>query len=158
MPLDGAAGAPLFRHILFPSDGSDISERAARSAVTLARSLGARLTALHVIPPYLPPVPHLMGAYTYAMTEEEYERAVKAEAEQILGTVSELAREANVPCDTVSIVSSAPWDAIIRTAGERACDAIVMASHGRKGLSGLILGSETTKVLTHCAIPVLVTR
>ena len=158
MPLDAVAGGPPFRHILFPSDGSEISERAARSAVTLARSLGARLTALHVIPPYMPPLPDLSGGYTYAMTEDEYERAVRAEADQILGTVSELAQEANVPCETVSLVSNAPWDAIIRTAVERRCDAIVMASHGRKGLSGLILGSETTKVLTHCSIPVLVTR
>jgi nucleotide-binding universal stress UspA family protein len=158
MPLDAAAGGPLFRHILFPTDGSDISGRAARSAVILARTLGARLTALHVIPPYLPPLPDLTGGYTYAMTENEYARAVKAEADQILATVSELADEAHVPCEAVSTLSNAPWDAIIRTAGERGCDAIVMASHGRKGLSGLVLGSETAKVLTHCAIPVLVTR
>ena len=158
MPLDAAGGGPPFRHILLPTDGSDISERAARSALSLARTLGARLTALHVIPPYMPPLPDLTGGYTYTMTEAEYERAVRAEADQMLAAVATLAREAGVPCETLSVVSNVPWEAIIRTAAERECDAIVMASHGRKGLSGLILGSETTKVLTHCSIPVLVTR
>jgi len=111
-----------------------------------------------VIPPYTPPLPDLSGGYTYVMTETEYERAVRAEADQMLGAVTDSAAEAGVPCQALSVVSGSPWDAIIRTARERGCDAIVMGSHGRKGVSGLLLGSETTKVLTHCDIPVLVTR
>ncbi|HZZ93716.1 MAG TPA: universal stress protein [Usitatibacter sp.] len=148
----------MFKNILFPTDGSDISSKASAIAVALAHSLGARMTALHVVPPYLPPLPEMGLGFTYAMTEDEYERATKAQAREMLGRVAEEARDSRVDCDTVTVVNAAPWDAIIRTARERGCDAIVMASHGRKGLAGLVLGSETTKVLTHSTIPVLVTR
>ena len=148
----------MFKHILFPTDGSEISAKAAATAVGLARSLGARLTALHVVPPYLPPLPDMGVGFTYAMTEEEYERATKAQAAEMLGKIRDEASGSGVACDTVTATSSAPWDAIIKSARERGCDAIVMASHGRKGLAGLVLGSETTKVLTHSDIPVLVTR
>jgi len=158
MAPDPAAGDALFRHILFPTDGSNLSVKAARYAVELARSLGARLTALHVIAPYMPPFPDLTGGYAYATGEEEYQQAAQGEASQVLGTVGEAARAANVPFEAVQATSRAPWDAIVRTAQERGCDAIVMASHGRKGVSALVLGSETVKVLTHCNIPVLVTR
>ncbi|HWH42726.1 MAG TPA: universal stress protein [Usitatibacter sp.] len=158
MAPDPAAGDALFRHILFPTDGSKLSVNAARYAVELARSLGAKLTALHVIAPYMPPFPDLTGGYAYATGEEEYQRITQDQAEQILGAVGEAARAANVPFESVRTVSGTPWDAIVRTAGESGCDAIVMASHGRKGVSALVLGSETIKVLTHCSIPVLVTR
>lgn len=158
MAPDPAAGDALFRHILFPTDGSNLSVNAARYAVELARSLGAKLTALHVIAPYMPPFPDLTGGYAYATGEEEYRRITQDQAEQILGAVGEAARAANVPFESVRTVSGTPWDAIVRTARESGCDAIVMASHGRKGVSALVLGSETIKVLTHCTIPVLVTR
>ena len=148
----------MFKHILFPTDGSEISTKAAATAIGLAKSLGARLTTLHVVPPYVPPLPDMGVGFTYAMTEEEYDRAVKAQAGEMLGKVCEEAYASGVTCDTATATSSAPWDAIIRSARERGCDAIVMASHGRKGLAGLVLGSETTKVLTHSNIPVLVTR
>ena len=148
----------MFKHILFPTDGSDISAKAAATAIGLASSIGAKVTALHVVPPYLPPLPDMGVGFTYAMTEDEYERATKAQAGEMLGKVREEASASGVTCDTVTATSSAPWDAIIKSARERGCDAIVMASHGRKGLAGLVLGSETTKVLTHSDIPVLVTR
>ena len=156
MPL--AAGRGTFTHILFPTDGSEISDSAAATAISLARSLGAKVTALHVVPPYLPPLAEMGVGFTYAMTEDEYERATTTRAAEILGKVQDEAAGSGVACDTVTTVSSAPWDAIIKSARERGCDAIVMASHGRKGLAGLVLGSETTKVLTHSSIPVLVTR
>ncbi|HET7404339.1 MAG TPA: universal stress protein [Usitatibacter sp.] len=158
MAPDPAAGDVVFRHILFPTDGSNLSANAARYAVALARALGARLTALHVIAPFMPPFPDLAGVYAYADGEEEYQRVTQAEAGQILAAVGEAARAANVPFESVRAVSGTPWDAIVRTAQEAGCDAIVMASHGRKGVSALVLGSETVKVLTHCNIPVLVTR
>ena len=148
----------MFRHVLFPTDGSDISASAARTAVSLAKSLGARLTVLHVVRPYVEPAADMMGAYSYIMTADAYERATKAETATLLADVAQLASASGVPCETASVIHSAPWEAIIKTARERACDAIVMASHGRKGMVGLILGSETTKVLTHSSIPVLVTR
>jgi len=156
MPLAAARGT--FTHILFPTDGSEISDGAATTAISLAHSLGAKVTALHVVPPYLPPLPEMGVGFTYAMTEEEYDRATKAQAAEMLGKVQDEAAESGVACDTVTAISSSPWDAIIKSARERGCDAIVMASHGRKGLAGLVLGSETTKVLTHSSIPVLVTR
>lgn len=156
MPLDASRGT--FRHILFPTDGSAISDSAATTAIALARSIGAKVTALHVVPPYLPPLPDMGVGFTYAMTEEEYERATAAQAREMLGKVQDEAAGSGVVCETVTATSAAPWDAIIKSARERGCDAIVMASHGRKGLAGLVLGSETTKVLTHSNIPVLVTR
>jgi len=156
MPVDAARGT--FTHILFPTDGSEISQGAATTAISLARSLGAKVTALHVVPPFLPPLPEMGVGFTYAMTEEEYDRATKAQAAEMLGKVRDEASESGVACDTVTAISSSPWDAIIKAAREHGCDAIVMASHGRKGLAGLVLGSETTKVLTHSIIPVLVTR
>jgi nucleotide-binding universal stress UspA family protein len=158
MAPDAATGEAPFRHILFPTDGSDISDRAARRAISLARSLGAKLTALHVIAPYVPPFPDLTGGYASAAGKDDYESATRGHAEQILGAVCDAARADDVACESLHVVSSTPWDAIVRTAKERGCDAIVMASHGRKGVSALVLGSETVKVLTHCSIPVLVTR
>ena len=148
----------LFKHILVPTDGSDISDRAGNTAVALAQSTGARMTAMHVIPPYLPPMPDVATGFTYAMTEEEYERATREQSNEMLSRIKERATDCGVACDSAIVVDNSPWDAIIRTAVQRKCDAIVMASHGRKGLAGLLLGSETTKVLTHCTIPVLVTR
>jgi len=158
MAPDPAAGDALFRHILFPTDGSNLSANGARYAVALARSLGARLTALHVTAPYMPPFPDLTGGYASVASDDAYQHSTQRHAERILGAVGEAARAANVEFEPVHTVSRTPWDAIVRTARERDCDAIVMASHGRKGVSALVLGSETVKVLTHCSIPVLVTR
>jgi nucleotide-binding universal stress UspA family protein len=148
----------LFKHILVPSDGSEPSQRAAHVAVDLAKRLGARITALHAMQPQALVVPDMTGGFTYLMPDELYERAVKAQARTITDGITQLARSANVPCDTVTMTSGVPWQAIIDTAAARGCDAIVMASHGRTGVSALLMGSETTKVLTHCKLPVLVTR
>src|SRR4051812_16877808 len=148
----------MFKHILVPSDGSEASRHAAEVAVELAQRLGARITALHVMQPQTTVMPDMTGGYTYLMPDEAYERAIQAQAERIRAELSALAQSANVTCETVSLAGGAPWQAIVDTARHRGCDAIVMASHGRKGISGLLLGSETTKVLTHCKLPVLVTR
>jgi nucleotide-binding universal stress UspA family protein len=150
--------APAFRHILFPTDGSDLSERAADTALSLAKSMGARVTALHVVPPYAPPLPDMGVGFTYTMSEDEYDRAVRIQADEMLARVVERAVESGVDCDTRVVVDSAPWNAIVDEARKRGCDAVVMASHGRRGLAALVLGSETQKVLTHSAVPVLVTR
>jgi nucleotide-binding universal stress UspA family protein len=148
----------MFKHILFPTDGSDISERAGRHALDLARCTGARITVLHVIPPYIEPIPDVMGAYSSGLPPMEYEKAARSEAKKMLQVFSNQATAAAVACEAAVDVSPAPWEAIVRIANDRGCDAIVMASHGRGGLSALILGSETTKVLTHSKLPVLVTR
>jgi nucleotide-binding universal stress UspA family protein len=148
----------MFRHILLPTDGSELSDRAARIAIALAKSLHARLTAIHVIPPYLPPIPDMTFGYTHMISEEEYERSVRKEAGEILAKVVSEARNAQVGCDILVEVAAAPWEAIVKAAEGNRCDLIAMASHGRRGLAGLLLGSETQKVLTHSSIPVLVCR
>jgi nucleotide-binding universal stress UspA family protein len=146
----------MFKNILIPTDGSELSQRAVRVAVDLAKLHRARLTGIHVIPDY-----HLLIAYEGAfdpVTEERIEEDAKARAENYLAFVRKIAADAEVPCDTVCETSDHPYDAILKAADGRHCDLIVMTSHGRKGLAAVLLGSETRKVLTHTRIPVLVVR
>jgi nucleotide-binding universal stress UspA family protein len=146
----------MFKNILIPTDGSELSQRAVHTAVSLAKLHGARLTGIHVIPDY-----HLLIAYEGAfdpVTEERIEEEAKARAQNYLDFVRQSAQDAGVPCDTVCETSDHPYDAILKAADARHCDLIVMTSHGRKGLAAVLLGSETRKVLTHTRIPVLVVR
>ncbi|MCC6071691.1 universal stress protein [Massilia sp. GCM10020059] len=145
----------MFKHILLPTDGSASSDLAVQAAVQLARDMGARVTGLHVVPPF--------HTFTYRVdmiedTEDQYEKESEALARKVLLTIENLAQECGVPCDTVIVRSDDVHDAIIETARDRQCDLIAMASHGRRGVRGLLLGSETQKVLTHSLIPVLVYR
>ena len=150
----------MFRHILFPTDGSGLSRRAAKVAVALAKKHGARLTAFHATPPYMPAV--FPDATMYVpldlISPETYEAATAREAAKILEAVAALARGAGVKVRTSTVASPHPWEAIVKAAKKEKCDLVVMASHGRKGVEGIILGSETTKVLTRSKIPVLVCR
>jgi len=146
----------MFKSILIPTDGSELSQRAVTMAMELAKLHQARVTAIHVIPDY-----HLLIAYEGAfdpVTEERIEEEAKTRAESYLAYVRKCAQEAGVPCDTVCETSDHPYDAILKIAGTRRCDLIVMTSHGRKGLAAVLLGSETRKVLTHTKIPVLIVR
>lgn len=146
----------MFRNILIPTDGSELSQRAVQTAVELAKLHKARLTGIHVIPDY-----HLLIAYEGAfdpVTEERIEEDAKVRAENYLAFVRKSAQDAGVPCETVCETSDHPYDAILKTADARRCDLIVMTSHGRKGLAAVLLGSETRKVLTHARIPILVVR
>jgi nucleotide-binding universal stress UspA family protein len=146
----------MFKNILIPTDGSELSQRAVHMAVSLAKLHGARLTGIHVIPDY-----HLLIAYEGAfdpVTEERIEEEAKARAQNYLDFVRKSAQDAGVPCDTVCETSDHPYDAILKACEARHCDLIVMTSHGRKGLAAVLLGSETRKVLTHTRIPVLVVR
>jgi len=146
----------MFKNILIPTDGSELSQRAVRAAVELASLHRARLTGVHVIPDY-----HLLIAYEGAfdpVTEERIEEEAKSRAETYLTFIRKMADDAGVPCDTVCETSDHPHDAILKTANSRKCDLIVMTSHGRKGLAAVLLGSETRKVLTHAKVPVLVVR
>jgi nucleotide-binding universal stress UspA family protein len=146
-----------FDHILFPTDGSELSDKAAEFAIGLASDLGARLTALHVISPYAPPMDELSSGYITLASPAEYDKAARQESAGILALVAERARKRHVQCDILSVVAPNPWDSIVNTAKAGKCDLIAMASHGRRGLSAL-LGSETHKVLAHCRIPILVCR
>lgn len=146
----------MFTHILVPTDGSEQSQSAVRAAVELAKVHGARLTGIHVIPDY-----HLLIAYEGAfdpITEERIEEEAKARARSYLAYIEEAAAKAGVPCHTLCETSDHPYDAILQAADKNGCDLVVMTSHGRKGLAGVLLGSETRKVLTHARVPVLVVR
>ena len=146
----------MFKNILIPTDGSEQSQRAVRAGIDLAKTHGAKITGIHVIPDY-----HLLIAYEGAfdpVTEERIEEEAKARAETYLAFIRRSAEEAGIACATVCETSDHPYDAILRTADSSACDLILMTSHGRKGLAAVLLGSETRKVLTHAKVPVLVMR
>lgn len=146
----------MFKHILIPTDGSDLSKKAIQVGVDLARFHGARVTGVHAVPDY-----HLMIAYEGAfdpVTEERIEKEARARADGYLDFVRQTAAAAGVACDTVCETNDHPYDAIIKTADGKGCDLIVLHSHGRKGLAAALLGSETRKVLFHAKIPVMVVR
>jgi nucleotide-binding universal stress UspA family protein len=145
----------MYKHILLPTDGSELSERAVREGTRFARSIGARVTALHVTPSFYPAGLN-PGAFT--AQAEEHARRSKESTRVALEFAERAAREAGIACAVLHRESDSPWSEIIKTATEEACNLIFMASHGRRGVAALVLGSETNKVLTHSNIPVLVTR
>jgi nucleotide-binding universal stress UspA family protein len=148
----------MFRHILFPTDGTALSRKALAVAIGLAKPLGARITAIHVMAPYQAPLADISFTYPEPVSPEDYERAAKKASAAIRVEVEAEARKAGVECDAMSAFSNDPWDAIVDAAGERRCDVIVMASHGRRGLAAALIGSETQKVVTHASMPVLVCK
>ncbi|HSN21613.1 MAG TPA: universal stress protein [Usitatibacter sp.] len=149
----------MFKHILVPTDGSPLSLKAARTAVALAKVHGAKVTAIHVMAPYVPPTTgDGIMYYPESFSPQEYKKAVEKEAQKALDKVKAEADAAKVPFDSVAVTHDQPWESIVDTAKKAKCDVVVMASHGRRGIAGLLLGSETTKVLTHSRTPVLVCR
>lgn len=149
----------MFKHILVPTDGSPLSLRAVKMALQVARVHRARVTAFHVVAPFVP-VGYIDGvaAYPELYSPTEYKRAVEAGAKRMLDRVARRAAAAKVRCDTAVAMADPPWRAIVRAARAKRCDLIVMSSHGRTGLGAVVLGSVTTKVLTHSKTPVLVCR
>ena len=147
----------MFKHILVPTDGSQLSFESSRRAVDFARETGARLTFYFAKPDY-PVAFYGEGALIDPTTPERFAEMANQQADEILGRCLALAREAGVEATGTSSVSDVPFQAIIDAATQAGCDLIFMASHGRRGFSGLLLGSETQKVLTHSQIPVLVYR
>ena len=144
----------MFSKILLPTDGSELSARAAKAGIELAKRLQAKLAVLTVVEPY-----------AYASLSEfrpetiaEYERRADQVAQERLTVVQRLAADAGLEVETAIARSFSPYEAIIETASRLKCDAVFMASHGRRGLNAVLLGSETQKVLTHCALPVVVFR
>lgn len=147
----------MFKHILAPTDGSALSRAAVEKAVAFAAEIGARITFYYAWPAHKG---YLFGegALDNRMSQDEFAAAMKAQGEELLAEVSELARKAGVACDRLAEAREAPHEGIVAAAERCGCDVVFMASHGRRGVSGLLLGSETTKVLTHTKIPVLVYR
>lgn len=153
----------MFKHVLLPTDGSELSERAARDGLRFAKSISAQVTGLHITPLFYPSELQAYAAPAIAAREydaraREHEEFSKENAARALEPIERMALEAGVVCSTVHRVADSPWEVIINVAAERGCDVIFMASHGRRGVSALLIGSETNKVLTHTKIPVLVWR
>jgi nucleotide-binding universal stress UspA family protein len=143
----------MFKHLLLPTDGSPLSDFAVQKALQLARSVGAKVTGVTVLPQY-----HVMsyGVESVQDTRQQFEVDAGRHADQYLSKIAEAATLADIFCDTLAVTGDHPYEQIIAIAEQRQCDLIVMASHGRKGIKALLLGSETHKVLTHTKIPVLV--
>jgi nucleotide-binding universal stress UspA family protein len=145
----------MFKHILLPTDGSRQSEIAVFNGIELARQHGARVTAIHVMPEF-----HLLSYRAAAIDEshDHFAQDAQAHAQRHLDFVRRTAAEAKVECSTVAELSDHPHDAICKAAHRLGCDLIVMASHGKRSLARLLLGSETQRVLAHSEVPVLVWR
>jgi len=148
----------MFRKILLPLDGSRLSMKGVRAGVRLARELGARVVGAYVIAPFSPPVYGEAAMYVPGATPQEYKKITEKQAKKALAMVEIEAGAAGVACETQFVIAAPPWQGILKVARGRKCDAIVMASHGRGGIGGLLLGSETNAVLAHSKIPVLVCR
>ena len=147
----------MYKHILVATDGSKLSQRAVTHAIALAQALGAKLTAFYASPDY--PLPAYADGVVYEpVSKKEYAALANQEAEKILSAIAEKAEAGGLECATVHTIAPAPWEAILAAAKKAKADAIVMASHGRRGVSALLLGSETQKVLTHSKVPVIVVR
>ena len=147
----------MFKHILVPTDGSPLSSDTAKRAVAFARETGAKLTFFFAKPDY-PVAFYGEGALIDPTTPDKFAEMAAQQAAEILAVHQAAATAEGVVSATLSSVSDTPYEAIIAAAEEAGADLIFMASHGRRGLSGLLLGSETQKVLTHSKIPVLVYR
>ena len=148
----------MYKHILVATDGSKLSLKAAKTAAKLAHAVGARLTALYVMPQYMPPIYGEASLYVTQVSPQSFKDAMEKDAKGALAAVAKEAAAARVKHTGVRATNAQPWSAIVSAARLKKCDLIVMASHGRRGLSGVLLGSEATKVLTHSKTPVLVCR
>lgn len=145
----------MFSHVLIPTDGSPLSTVALQSAMAFARDAGAQVTVLTVIEPF-----HVLTVSPEQLesTRDDYLRTAGAHAAEHLSAAEQQARQIGVPCDVLQVQNDEPYLAILETAAARGCDLIAMASHGRRGIAALVLGSVTQQVLTHSKVPVLVYR
>ncbi len=146
----------MYHHILIPTDGSELSEKAIAHGVALAKAHNAKITTVHVTAPF-----HVSALDPIAVApnaQEQHLQQIRGLASRHLEVVAEAAKAAGVACETVHVIDDHPFQAIIDTAKSKGCDLIAMASHGRRGIAAIVLGSETLKVLTHTDVPVLVLR
>jgi nucleotide-binding universal stress UspA family protein len=146
----------MYKHILIPTDGSATADKAVEQGLRFAKWAGARVTVFTALPEYQVSTGEIVSRT--AESPAEFEQRSAQEAKQLLDGIARRAREAGVEPGTDYALSDRPWQAIIRAAEKNGCDLICIASHGRKGLSALLHGSETREVLTHSSIPTLVCR
>ena len=147
----------MFKHILVPTDGTELSSDTVKRVVNFAKEAGAKITFFYAKPDY-PVAYYGEGALIDPTTPEKFAQMADKQAQDILSAAMLEANTAGVSCASASAVSDIPYEAIIEACTASGCDLIFMASHGRRGFSGLLLGSETQKVLTHSKTPVLVYR
>jgi nucleotide-binding universal stress UspA family protein len=147
----------MFKHILIPTDGSALSKKAIVQGVKFAQETGAKVTGFFAAPPYRPQVYDDFIPANY-MSPKQHEEATAKLAAKYLSVIEKCCKDMGVPYQGLHATSEYPAEAIIEAAKGKKCDLIFMASHGRKGLAGVLLGSETAKVLTHSKVPVLVYR
>ena len=147
----------MFKHILVPTDGSQLSSDTAKRAIAFAKETGAKITFFFAKPDY-PVAFYGEGALIDPTTPDKFAEMAEQQAREILAANEAAAKAEGVVSAALSSVSDIPYEAIIAAADEAGADLIFMASHGRRGISGLLLGSETQKVLTHSKVPVLVYR
>jgi nucleotide-binding universal stress UspA family protein len=145
----------MYKHLLIAFDGSELAEKALKHAIDLARASGGRITALNVTLPWSSVA---AGEVALMFPPEDYEKSTASEAAKKLAKAAAEAAEQGVPCDVLHASDAQAHKAIVETAQERGCDLIVMGSHGRRGIAGLLLGSVAMKTLTHAHVPVLVYR
>jgi nucleotide-binding universal stress UspA family protein len=147
----------MFKHILLPTDGSDISNQAARAGVVFAKALGARVTGFFAAPA---PTPVIYSNFLPVglMSPEEHAELIEKTAKQCLSVIEHAAHHAGVPCEVLHKTNDFPAEAILETAREHGCDCIFMASHGRHGRRGPRLGSETQKVANEATVPLVIYR
>lgn len=147
----------MYKHILLPTDGSDLSLRAAKGGIALAKAIGAKVTAFYANPGIAAQFFQVDAPIPEDIINAETARLKKV-GDRYLAKVAALAQKAEVPCDTYTVTDPVAYEAIIAAAKRRRCDLIVMASHGRSGIKAVIMGSVASKVLTHSRVPVLVWR
>ena len=148
-------GSEMFKHILVPTDGTPFSDKAIEMALNVAKLSGASVSIITASVPF-----HVLTTETLSLsdTKESYAVDAKKRGEERLKFGLERAKAHAVSADSEHVFNDHPYEAIIDMAIKKGCDLIVMASHGRRGVAGLLIGSETTKVLTHSKTPVLVCR
>jgi nucleotide-binding universal stress UspA family protein len=147
----------MYKNLLVATDGSKLSDKAVAHAIGLAQAVGAKLTVFYAAPDY--PLPAYADGVVYEpVSRKEYAKLAATDAEKILSGAASKAAAAGLQAETTYTIAAAPWEAILAAAKKHKCDAIVMASHGRRGVSAMLLGSETQKVLTHSKLPVIVVR
>ncbi len=147
----------MFKHILIPTDGSPVAAKAVKAGLELAKEIGATVTVYYGLDPM--PAPYYGDGYTVdARAINDIERSARATGEKVLDKIEQTAKTAGVPFNALITKPATPYDGIIAAAKKCKCDVIFMASHGRRGIASLVLGSVTNKVLSHSKIPVLVYR
>lgn len=145
----------MYKHLLIATDGSELAQKAVDQGLELAKAIGAKATAVTVTEPWIAVAP---GEMAIAFPVEDYDRGVAENAARIIAGVDAAAKQHGVACGTLHVKDQFPAEGILETAAAHGCDLIVMASHGRRGISRLLLGSQANTVVTRSSVPVLICR